>query len=255
MKPATVLLTHSPSALANYYGARALAALEAVARVQRNASEEPWTIDALAAAAADCDIIVSDRRAEGGAELLARLPRLLAFCRCAVDIRNVDVDAASAQGILVTRASAGFMTSVAEWIARRDDRPQPPLERRGAAVPRRRAAAGADGPRIARRHARPHWLRPDRPQPGRRGTRAGHARARDRPACPGCEPVAAPGGSDHAAGRGRPCRLPGRRDRRDREPDERRGIRSDEADGVFHQCLARQPGRRGRAAASTGCRR
>ncbi len=116
MKPATVLLTHSPSALANYYGARALAALEAVAHVRRNASEEPWTIDALVAAAADCDILVSDRRAEAGPELLTRLPRLVAFCRCAVDIRNVDVAAASAQGILVTRASAGFMSSVAEWV-------------------------------------------------------------------------------------------------------------------------------------------
>lgn len=116
MKPVTVLLTHSPGALANYYGARATAALEAVARVRRNANEEPWSLDALAAAAADCDIIVSDRRAEGGADLLARLPRLVAFCRCAVDIRNVDVDAASAQGILITQASAGFMTSVAEWV-------------------------------------------------------------------------------------------------------------------------------------------
>ncbi len=116
VKPATVMLTHSPSALANYYGARALAALEAVAQVRRNTSEVPWTIDALAAAAADCDIIVSDRRAEGSADLLSRLPRLVAFCRCAVDIRNVDVAAASAQGILVTQASAGFMTSVAEWV-------------------------------------------------------------------------------------------------------------------------------------------
>jgi D-3-phosphoglycerate dehydrogenase len=115
-KPVTVMLTHSPSALANYYGARALAKLEAVAQVRRNTSEVPWTIDALAAAAADCDIIVSDRRAEGGADLLSRLPRLVAFCRCAVDIRNIDVAAASAHGILVTQASAGFMIAVAEWV-------------------------------------------------------------------------------------------------------------------------------------------
>jgi len=38
------------------------------------------------------------------------------LCRCAVDIRNIDVAAASAQGVLVTQASAGFMTSVSEWI-------------------------------------------------------------------------------------------------------------------------------------------
>lgn len=109
-------MTHSPTALHNYYGPRALAALEAVATVRRCMTEEPFTAETLAAAAHDCDIIVSDRRAEGSADLLARLPRLLAFCRCAVDIRNVDVAAASAHGILVTQASAGFMASVSEWI-------------------------------------------------------------------------------------------------------------------------------------------
>ena len=113
---AAVFITHGPGALANYYGARALAALEAVADVRRNPSEEAWTAQTLAAAAQGCDIIVSDRRAEGSAELLTRLPGLVAFCRCAVDIRNVDVAVASAHGILVTQASAGFMVSVSEWI-------------------------------------------------------------------------------------------------------------------------------------------
>jgi D-3-phosphoglycerate dehydrogenase / 2-oxoglutarate reductase len=45
-----------------------------------------------------------------------QLPELVAFVRCAVDIRNVDVGAASANGVLVTRASAGFMDSVAELV-------------------------------------------------------------------------------------------------------------------------------------------
>ena len=112
----TVFVTHSPTALQNYYGPRALAALQAVATVRCAPGEEPFTVDTLAAAADDCDIIVSDRRAEGGADLLERLPRLVAFCRCAVDIRNVDVAAASAHGILITQASAGFMASVSEWI-------------------------------------------------------------------------------------------------------------------------------------------
>jgi D-3-phosphoglycerate dehydrogenase len=111
-----VFITHGPSALANYYGARALAALEAVADVRRNPSENAWTAETLAAAAQGCEIIVSDRRAEAGADLFARLPALVAFCRCAVDIRNVDTAAASAHGILVTQASAGFMASVSEWI-------------------------------------------------------------------------------------------------------------------------------------------
>jgi D-3-phosphoglycerate dehydrogenase len=112
----TLFLTHSPTALRNYFGPRALAALEAVADVRRNPSEDEWTPEALADAARGCEIIVSDRRAQADADLLARLPRLLAFCRCAVDIRNIDVSAASARGILITQASAGFMASVSEWI-------------------------------------------------------------------------------------------------------------------------------------------
>ena len=36
--------------------------------------------------------------------------------RCAVDIRNVDVTAASENGVLVTRAGPGFVVSVAEWV-------------------------------------------------------------------------------------------------------------------------------------------
>ena len=116
MSRARALLTHAPDARANYYGARALAALRAVADVQLHDSEAPWTAQALADAARDCDIIVSDRRTEAGADLLGRLPRLVAFVRCAVDIRNIDVDVAGQFGILVTQASAGFVAAVSEWV-------------------------------------------------------------------------------------------------------------------------------------------
>jgi len=111
-----LFLTHTPSALANYYGERALAALRAVADVHLHDSEAPWSVDTLAVAAQHCDIVISDRQAEAPAALLQRLPKLVAFVRCAVDIRNIDVPAASALGVLVTRASAGFMASVSEWV-------------------------------------------------------------------------------------------------------------------------------------------
>jgi D-3-phosphoglycerate dehydrogenase len=51
---------------------------------------------------------------EGRGEIFAQLPHLRAFVRCAVDIRNVDVDAASQAGVLVTRAGPGFVQAVAE---------------------------------------------------------------------------------------------------------------------------------------------
>ena len=111
-----ILLTHGPHALAHYYGPRALAGLEALGEVRRNNTDEVLNANDLVKLAEGCGIIVSYRVQPGSAELLQRLPQLLAFCRCAVDIRNVDVPAASAGGILVTQASAGFKTSVAEWI-------------------------------------------------------------------------------------------------------------------------------------------
>ena len=111
----TVFLTHTPDMLANYYGERALAALRKLAPVRLN--EAGRVLDdprALAEAARGCAIIVSDRQTPGPADFFRQAPDLLAFLRVAVDIRNVDVGAASAQGILVTHATPGFVASVAE---------------------------------------------------------------------------------------------------------------------------------------------
>jgi D-3-phosphoglycerate dehydrogenase / 2-oxoglutarate reductase len=111
-----ILLTHSPEAMANYYGERALAGLRELGEVKLN--EKPLSLEgeALIAAAADCDLIVSYRQSPGPAEVFQRLPHLVAFVRCAIDIRNVDVAAASKAGVLVTQASAGFVTSVSELV-------------------------------------------------------------------------------------------------------------------------------------------
>jgi D-3-phosphoglycerate dehydrogenase len=113
---ARILLTHSPDALAHYYGERALAGLQALGEVRLNREEKSLEGEALISAAADCDLIVSYRQSPGPAEVFERLPKLAAFLRCAIDIRNVDVAAASAAGVLVTQASAGFVTSVTELV-------------------------------------------------------------------------------------------------------------------------------------------
>ena len=110
----TILLTHSPDMLANYYGERALAALHKLGTVRRNETGGVLDTRALIAAARGCDIVISDRQAAAPAEFFANAPDLVAFLRVAVDIRNIDVEAASAQGILVTHASPGFAASVAE---------------------------------------------------------------------------------------------------------------------------------------------
>ncbi len=110
-----IFLTHSPETLASYYGERALAGLRAVAEVRLNNAGHELTMPELIEAAKGCELIVSYRQTPGEAELFANSPDLVAFLRCAIDIRNVNVPAASAAGILVTQASAGFIASVAEW--------------------------------------------------------------------------------------------------------------------------------------------
>jgi D-3-phosphoglycerate dehydrogenase / 2-oxoglutarate reductase len=111
-----ILLTHSPEAMANYYGERALSALRKAGEVVLNYKDHSLEGEELIAAAQDCDLIVSYRQSPGPAALFQRLPKLVAFLRCAIDIRNVDVAAASKAGVLVTQASAGFVTSVTELV-------------------------------------------------------------------------------------------------------------------------------------------
>ena len=111
-----ILLTHSPQARALYYGDRALAALRALGPVRLNEGAVPLDGEALVRAAADARVIVADRAVPAPAALFAGLPSLQAFVRCAVDVRTVDIPAASAAGVLVTHASPGFATAVSELI-------------------------------------------------------------------------------------------------------------------------------------------
>ncbi len=112
----TLLLTSTATARANYYGDEALAGLRQLGTVLLNESDTPLTPRQIIALAEDCAIIVSDRATPGPAEIFDALPNLVAFVRVAVDIRNIDVGAASRNGVLVTHASPGFMAAVSELI-------------------------------------------------------------------------------------------------------------------------------------------
>ncbi len=112
----TIFLSHTPAKLAQYYGPRATAALQAITEVRFNPREGDVSSLEVAAMAEGCDLIISDRQTPGDEALFAALPQLKAFLRCAIDIRNVDVSVASRHGILVTQASAGFVAAVSEWI-------------------------------------------------------------------------------------------------------------------------------------------
>src|ERR1700741_981879 len=109
-----VLLTHTPEFWRQYYGERALRGLQALAEVKLNKADGALDANEIVEAARDVDIIVADRLTEGRGDIFPRLSNLRAFVRCAVDIRNIDVDAASEVGVLVTRAGPGFVQAVAE---------------------------------------------------------------------------------------------------------------------------------------------
>jgi D-3-phosphoglycerate dehydrogenase / 2-oxoglutarate reductase len=111
-----ILLTHTPHMRENYYGARALAGLQSLGEVALHQESETLEGQALIAAAAGCDLIVADRATALPAPIFDALPSLKAALRCAVDIRNIDVAAASKHGILVTRAKPGFVESVTELV-------------------------------------------------------------------------------------------------------------------------------------------
>ncbi len=109
-----VFLTHTPEMFEGYYGPRALAALAEHADVIRNPGNTVLSGAALAEAARGCHAIVADRATPGLPETFAAMPGLLAFSRVAVDISTINLPAASAAGVLVTRATPGFVDAVVE---------------------------------------------------------------------------------------------------------------------------------------------
>ncbi len=111
-----IFLAHTPEMRRNYYGERALAGLRELGDVVLHEGAGPLDGEALAAASRGIPVIVADRQTPGPAVVFERSPDLVAFVRCAVDIRNVAVATASAHGVLVTQASAGFVPAVTELV-------------------------------------------------------------------------------------------------------------------------------------------
>lgn len=114
MKQLNVFLAYTQYELDSYYSAAGLAALRREANVIVNPTNRVLQGAELAKVAAGCEVILAHRSTPGLAETFEAAPDLVAFLRAAVDISTVDVSAASSRGILVTRATGGFGTAVAE---------------------------------------------------------------------------------------------------------------------------------------------
>ena len=109
-----IYLTHAPEALDTYFGDAAVTALRELGELVFNPHGRNTTTDEMIEAAKDCEFIVSFRADHGPAAVFEKSPNLVAFLRHAVDIRDVDVEAASANGVLVCNAGPHFTAATAE---------------------------------------------------------------------------------------------------------------------------------------------
>jgi D-3-phosphoglycerate dehydrogenase len=109
-----VFLTHTEEDLRLYFDAGALAALGETAEVRRNPLGRRLAPGELAEHAAGCAVILSEWETGADAATFAALPALVAFVRCGVEHRNVDVDAASAAGVLVVNTPGLYVAPVVE---------------------------------------------------------------------------------------------------------------------------------------------
>ena len=244
---ARIFLTHIPHMLQNYYGERAVAALRKLGEVVINPGDQVLDAKALFEASKGCDIIVSDRQTPGPREFFEMGPDAVAFLRCAVDIRNIDVAAASKQGILVTHATPGFIASVSEQtiglmidIGRNVS--EYVMDYRSGKTPTARPGRQLKGATLGIMGYGDigQYLAP-------LGVALGMTVLISDPFKKIEDPSTQAGRSHDAAARKRFRGLPRGRQRENRKPDERSNLRADEAVRLFHQHVARQSRRRRRA--------
>ncbi len=108
-----IFLTHNPEDLEIYYGP-AHEAIRAYGEVRANPRGRDLSTAELIEAAAGCEIIVCHRATPGDAAVFHELPDLVAFLRPQLDIRNIDIEAASANGVVVANAGPAFVPATAE---------------------------------------------------------------------------------------------------------------------------------------------
>ncbi|NNK13074.1 MAG: hydroxyacid dehydrogenase, partial [Desulfofustis sp.] len=92
-----VFLSHNPEDLDVYFK-KAYEALAGMAEVVRNPKERDLTAEEVIEVAAGCQVVVCHRSTHGKKELFDSLAEMAVFIRPQVDISDVDVAAADANG-------------------------------------------------------------------------------------------------------------------------------------------------------------
>ena len=111
-----ILLAHRSSLLGHSFTDDALVALRHVGEVVLNDSDTTLNGQALIDRAQGCDAIVTDWWTPGTAELFERVPSLQVFSRAAEKLDNIDLAAATANGILVANVPEAYMDALTHLV-------------------------------------------------------------------------------------------------------------------------------------------
>ena len=110
-----VFLSHNPEDMGVYFrNAHAALAERADCELVMNPLERDLSTDEVIEAAQGCQIMVCHRSTHGKTNIFTSLPELAVFIRPQVDISDVDVDAATANDILVVNSVPAFIPATAE---------------------------------------------------------------------------------------------------------------------------------------------
>jgi len=110
-----IFLTHNPEDREMYFH-WALEPLGALGELAFNPRDRDLTPAELIEAAQGCEVLIAHRATPVGAAVFDGLPDLLAVLRPAVDIRTIDIAAASRNGVLVANAVPSFVPTTAEMV-------------------------------------------------------------------------------------------------------------------------------------------
>lgn len=111
-----IFLTHTADDLGLIYDQQAVDELRTLGRVILNPRDHHLSYQELLQDARGCQIIISEWGTGADCEFFAKANDLVAFIRSGVEIRNVDVEAASANGVLVVNTPGLYVTPVVELV-------------------------------------------------------------------------------------------------------------------------------------------
>ena len=98
------------------FGGENLAALHEMGTVVFNRETRAHTTAEMIEAARGCEIVVADRLTAGAGGFFDNAPDLVAFVKTVTDLKNLDLEAASRNGVLATTTEPPFVPGVTEWV-------------------------------------------------------------------------------------------------------------------------------------------